>query len=70
MALVAIGGPSRVRRRRNCAPKCLSLSRRVVAAILKTVVARLLVGMRPFPMIFPPRILLSGDSFSQETNAS
>src|SRR5215469_14484904 len=30
-------------------------------------VARLLVEMRLFRMIFPPLILLSGDSFSQET---
>ena len=36
----------------------LSLSRKVVAAILKTVVARLLVGMRPFPMTLPPLILV------------
>src|SRR5215471_8825506 len=67
MALVATGGPSRLRNRRNCAPKYVSLARKVLAAIFKALVARLLVGMRPFPMTLPPLILLSGLSLSQET---
>src|SRR5215469_11481752 len=55
-------------RRPQSSPQSAKLrSRKVVAAILKTVAARLLVGMRPLPMIFPPLILLSGDSFRQET---
>jgi hypothetical protein len=39
----------------------------VLAAIFKATVALLLVGSRPFPMIFPPLMRLSGHSRSQET---
>ena len=46
----------------------MSLSRKVVAAILKTVVARLLVGMRPLPMTLPPLIL--GSIATKETGGA
>jgi hypothetical protein len=67
ISLIAIGVPSLVRSRRNCAPRYVLLSRKVLAAILKALAARLLVGSRPLPMILSPLILLSGHRRSQET---
>ena len=43
---------------------------KLVAAIFKAMVVRLLVGSRRFPMIFSPLIRLSGHSRSQETKWS
>src|ERR1700730_5872452 len=69
-----------VRSRRNCAPRYVLLTRKVLAAILNhsaclrqepkgvnALLARLLVGSRPLPMILSPLLLLSGHSRSQET---
>src|SRR5260370_32175857 len=67
MALIAMGAPSLVLSRRNCAPRYVLLSRNVVAAIFSAMVALLLVRSRPFPMIFSPLMRLSGHSRSQET---
>jgi hypothetical protein len=43
---------------------------KLVAAVFKAVVSRLLVGNRPLPMIFSPLTLLSGQRRSQETKWS
>src|SRR5215469_16496025 len=67
MALMATGLPNLVRKRRNCAPRYVSLCFKLVAAVFKAVVSRLLVGNRPLPMIFSPLTLLSGQRRSQET---
>src|SRR5437016_6840174 len=67
MALMATGAPSLVRRRWNCAPKYVSLSRKVLAAIFKAILMGLLVGSRPLPMTLSPLMRLSGHSRSQET---
>src|SRR6516162_5101805 len=70
MALIAMGAPSLVLSRRNCAPRYVLLSRSVLAAIFGAMVALLLVRSRPFPMIFSPLMRLSGHSRSQETKWS
>ena len=67
MAFTATGASSLDLSRRNCAPRYGSLSRRVLAAILRATVSRLVVGNRPFPIIFSPLIRLSGHRRSQET---
>src|SRR6516164_503305 len=67
---MATGLPSLVRKRRNCAPRYVSLCFKLVAAIFKAVVSRLLVGNRPLPMTFSPLTLLSGHRRSQETKWS
>src|ERR1700741_4425575 len=67
MALMATGTPSLVRRRRNCAPKYVSLSRKLLAAIFNAILMGLLVGSRPLPMTLAPLMRLSGHSRSQET---
>src|SRR6201981_1222888 len=70
MALIAMGAPSLVRNRRNCAPRQVLLSRKVLAAILKAIVIGLLVGSRPLPMTLFPLMRLSGHSRNQETKWS
>src|SRR3984957_16582584 len=67
IALIATGAPSLVRNRRNCAPKYVLLSRKVLAAIRKAMLARFLVGSLPLPIILSPLIRLSGHSRSQDT---
>ena len=64
---MASGVPSLVRRRRNCAPQYLSLSRKLLAAIFDAILMGLLVGSRPLPMTLAPLMRLSGHSRSQET---
>jgi len=49
---MATGLPNLVRKRRNCAPRYVSLCFKLVAAVFKAVVSRLLVGNRPLPMIY------------------
>src|SRR5436853_6090746 len=70
MALIAMGAPSLVRNRRNCAPRYVLLSRNVLAAIFKAILIGLLVGSRPLPMTLFPLMRLSGHSRSQETKWS
>jgi hypothetical protein len=67
IALIAMGAPSLVLSRRNCAPRYVLLTRKVLAAIRNALVARLVVGSRLLPMTLSPLILLSGQSRNQET---
>jgi hypothetical protein len=59
ITLMVMGGPEPGR---NWAAKYVSLTRKVLAAILKATVSRALVGYRPFPMTLSPLILWCGHS--------
>src|SRR5882762_10432412 len=70
MALIAMGDPSLVLNRRNCAPRYVLLRHKLVAAIRKAVAARFSTWRVPRWYTLPPVILLFGHSPSQEAKCA